>query len=249
MNVMQGSKENHARPAIDPLFRSAALTRPPGTVIGVVLSGMLDDGASGLRIVKQCGGIAIVQDPLDASAPSMPLAALAATAVDHRIDLAGLGALLTRLVKSPTPSTDHRSIAAQTELALTLGQGDAFALLDTIGTPSSLTCPDCGGSLWKLTERAPQRFRCHTGHAFTLRALEHAQSELASTSMWSTLRTLNEKNRLLLELAESYGDIADRDAADAARRLAERVERVASELRALLESLPGSAARLLPRSP
>ena len=94
IRLSSSPKEHHARPAIDPLFRSAAL-QYGSRVIGVVLTGMLDDGSAGLRAIKDCGGTAVVQDPADAEAPSMPKSALACVEADHVVPLAALGACCT----------------------------------------------------------------------------------------------------------------------------------------------------------
>lgn len=248
MRLSQSAKENYVRPAIDPLFRSAALTWD-GPLIGVILTGMLDDGASGLRVLKQCGGVAVVQDPDDSDSPSMPKAALAAADVDHCVPLAAMGALLTSLVRNPmTPVPGKPPQAVDSELALTLGHGNAVEILHRIGHLSTLTCPECGGTLWELDDSVPRRFRCHTGHAFTLRSLEHAHAKSASEAMWTTLRTLTEKQELLRQIAETYG--GGREAASkAARDLSASVERAAAALRELIDALPGSISRLVPDEP
>ncbi len=248
LRLTQAAKENHARPAIDPLFRSAALTWD-GPVIGVILTGMLDDGASGLRILKQCGGVAVVQDPADCAAPSMPKAALAATKVDHCVPLTAMGPLLVSLVRNAMPKRpDARPVSADSELSLSLGRGNAMEVLARIGQLTPFTCPECGGTLWELDEPIPRRFRCHTGHAYTLRTLEHAHSESASEALWATLRTLSEKQALLREIAKTSGE--GREAAGkAARDLGASVERATAALRALIDALPGSIATVVPDEP
>jgi two-component system chemotaxis response regulator CheB len=171
IRLSNGPKENHARPAIDPLFRSAALSCGP-RAIGVVLTGMLDDGSAGLRAIKDCGGTAVVQDPADAQAPSMPRCALACVEADHVVLLAALGPLLHKLASRsavaaglpPPPATLQQEHAASKK-------ENAIKKLQAIGSSSLFTCPDCGDVLFELDDKRPVRFRCHTGHAFSLRSL------------------------------------------------------------------------------
>ena len=108
LRLTRGARENLHRPAIDPLFRSAALAHGP-RVIGVVLTGSLDDGTAGLSAVKRCGGTAVVQDPSDASHPSMPAAALKNVAVDHSVPLSEMAALLARLAGGAVEDTTARA--------------------------------------------------------------------------------------------------------------------------------------------
>lgn len=249
LRLLHGAKENYARPAIDPLFRSAAL-RWPGPVVGVVLTGMLDDGAAGLRLVKEAGGTAIVQDPNDAHSPSMPRAALAATTVDYCVPLAAIAPLLTRLVGGPmAKDRTHTAPAAGEEVDLTLGRGDPFDVLSRIGRVSRFSCPECGGNLWQLGESPPQRFRCHTGHSYTVRTLEYAKEERSNEALWVALRTVNEKQALLQRMADDFERTGQPAAAAAARDVAGTAEAASSQLRALLERLPPSIAATTPDDP
>lgn len=238
LRLSQGPKEHHARPAVDPLFRSAALSR--GTaVIGVVLTGMLDDGTAGLQAVKAAGGIAVVQDPDDAVAPGMPRSALRHVAVDHCRPLAAIPRLLARLAAEPAPADPGARLARERrELDLFLSKGNAMEHLRDIAHPSPYVCPDCNGGLWKLDGTTPARYRCHTGHGFTLRSLLHAQAEASDGALWSALRALQEKRMLLEELAAD-ADTEDPDATPSrlhgdATQLARQVDL----LRELLEHVP-----------
>jgi len=206
IRLSQGPKENHARPAIDPLFRSAALQHGP-RVIGVILTGMLDDGSAGLRAIKRCGGIAVVQDPADAFAPSMPQSALACVAADHVVPLAALGPLLYDLANRPAPASSvafEPPATLRQEHAVTLGQRPVENLR-AISQPSIFSCPDCSGVLSELHDKHPVRFLCHTGHAFSLRSLAHAQEQVTNAAVWSSLRALQEKEMVLRRLAEAHG--------------------------------------------
>lgn len=165
-----GPRENMARPAIDPLFRSAALSGGPRTV-GVVLSGMLNDGASGLHAIKAVGGTAVVQHPIDAASDQMPLAALQAAEVDHVVPAADLGALLRAIAETPAgpglaPTDDLRL-----EVDIAAGARLGSASLRWFATPSALSCPDCQGVMSEVNNGRPLRFRCQIGHAHTAETL------------------------------------------------------------------------------
>lgn len=237
VRLNHGPKEHHARPAIDPLFRSAALSHGPG-VIGVVLTGMLDDGTSGLQAIKNAGGIAVVQDPGDSYAPSMPLSALRYVKVDHCLPLDSIPALLVRLVaaRQATSSGYVVDAATQHEQAVFLSEGDPMEHLDALGAPSTFACPDCNGVLWEVSDAQPRRFRCHTGHAFTLRSLQYAQALAADEVLWSALRALQEKQKLIEQVAQQSHDDGEEDEAARLRTDGRALERVANELRRLIEA-------------
>jgi two-component system, chemotaxis family, protein-glutamate methylesterase/glutaminase len=230
--LTRGPKAHHSRPAVDPLFLSAALARGPGAV-GVVLTGMLDDGTSGLQAIKRCGGVAVVQDPAQAYAPSMPRSALDNVDVDHCVGLARLPALLAELAAAPLPAAapacphDLRH-----EMALTLNQGDAMMKLRALGSPSPFVCPECHGGLWALRAERPQRFRCHTGHFYTLRTLQHALSLATDEAMWNALRALQEKQIVLEQMAAS-ADAGDPALAADTLRYREAAAEVGTQVEAL----------------
>jgi len=140
LHLGRGPKENHTRPAIDPLFRSAAENYGP-LVIGAVLTGFLTDGTAGLWEVKRRGGIAIVQDPDEAEVPSMPLSALRYVKVDHCVGIAEFGPLLNRLAVE--------AVKTASQVVLMAAAGEGVAMDYTHETPVALTCPDCGGAVRK----------------------------------------------------------------------------------------------------
>jgi two-component system, chemotaxis family, protein-glutamate methylesterase/glutaminase len=236
--LTRGPKEHHTRPAVDPLFRSAALARG-GDVIGVVLTGGLDDGTAGLQAIKQAGGVAVVQEPADARAPSMPESALTYVDVDHCLPLALIPRLLVSLTAVPTRQT-LRGVDARAahEQEIHLMKGDPMDHLQAIGSPSTFACPDCHGTLWAIDGSKPQRYRCHTGHGFTARTLNETMANASDEAAWSMLRAMQERERLLLEMAErirSDGDLASVERLEtAARKLREQVGAV----RSLLEWTP-----------
>ncbi|HKU44437.1 MAG TPA: chemotaxis protein CheB [Polyangiales bacterium] len=206
IHLGRGATENGHRPAIDPMFRSAARAFGP-RVIGMVLSGSLDDGTAGLLAVKLSGGLALVQDPAEALHSSMPASALENVEVDAVGSVDELARRLVELVGQPTDSAEG---AMATELEET---GDevaspedgtpALAEAELHGaTPSAFTCPDCSGVLWELREKHLVRYRCRVGHAYLPRALTAAQAERVEESLWIALRTLRESSALSKRLAE-----------------------------------------------
>jgi two-component system, chemotaxis family, protein-glutamate methylesterase/glutaminase len=233
--LSRGPRENHARPALDPLFRSAALAWRE-RVIGVVLTGDLDDGTAGLAAVKACGGTAIVQDPDTAFEPSMPASALANVRVDHCLALSEIAPTLLRLVG------ENRASEAVTPPAEILHEQAIFEgnkpmeNLSAVGTPSTLTCPECGGGLWELKGGKPLRYRCHTGHGFSARSLENAQVNMAEHALWSSVRALQEREILLRRLASVAQATGDLPSAEAGRRHADRVHAQVEVLSKLVES-------------
>jgi two-component system chemotaxis response regulator CheB len=234
--LSRGPKEHHTRPAIDPLFRSAALSAGP-RVIGVVLTGRLDDGSAGLQAIKACGGLAVVQDPADAEEPGMPRSALAAVAADHCVPLAAVAPLLAELVRQPAPPPPsapppwlvHEQLASS-------GSGNAMDELPYFARPSTLACPDCRGTLWEVTGSQPPRFRCHTGHAFSLRSLAAAQAAATEEALWSGVRALQEKELLLRRIAALDRSAGDETHARDTELQADRLHRQAALLRSLTEA-------------
>ena len=197
IRLVRGPRENRTRPSVDPLFRSAALAFGP-RVIGVVLSGALDDGTAGLWMVKDRGGIAVVQDPDDAAVASMPASALMEVAVDHVASARALGPLLGRLSREPAlaESTAAPHKAAQElerEVGITAMNEEVHAASERYGHASRFACPDCGGVLWDVTGEGPLHYKCEVGHAHTAATLAEAQTESVEWALWAALRALEDK--------------------------------------------------------
>jgi two-component system, chemotaxis family, protein-glutamate methylesterase/glutaminase len=239
VRLSRAARENHARPAVDPLFRSAALAWRE-RAIGVVLTGDLDDGTAGLAAIKQCGGKAIVQDPATAVQPSMPASALENVAVDHCLPLARIPETLLQLVGQTPPQPAPPPEPLQREQAAFEGVS-VMQNLSSVGQPSTLTCPDCGGSLWEINESKPLRYRCHTGHAFSARSLENAQVDLAEHALWSSVRALKEREMLLRRLAMVAQATGDAAQAQAGQRQADLVRAQAELLSRLVQGEMNSA--------
>ena len=199
--LRRGPRENGARPAIDPMLRSVALSYG-SRAIGVILTGRLDDGSSGLHAIKRCGGLAIVQDPRDAPYPDMPTSALASTPVDHIVTLGEMAALLGRLVSQPARAGAPPSEELRREVGIAAERDSDMALNERLGERSVLTCPECHGLLWEIKEGELVRYRCHVGHAFTLDALEAEQGTELDHALSSALRALNERIHVVRRLAE-----------------------------------------------
>lgn len=200
MRVTRGARENGHRPAIDPLFRSAALAFGP-RVAGVVLSGLLDDGTVGLREIKRAGGVAIVQDPADTPWPSMPQNALDHVAVDHCAPPAAIGDFLVSLVRADAVApagSPYAERAAREVRVLTMHEDER----DKPGEPSPYSCPECGGVLWELRDGEMLRFRCRVGHAYTSDVLLTDQADTIERALWTALRALEEQSALKRRLAE-----------------------------------------------
>ena len=238
LRLWRGPKENHARPAIDPLFRSAALACGP-RVVGVILTGLLDDGSAGLRAVKDCGGIAVVQDPADAFEPGMPTSALASVEADHVVPLSQMAELLCALAQPRRPAPPVAAPdALRHEHEASFGATDMKAL-KTIGSPSTFTCPDCGGTLFELHDQRPVRFRCHTGHAYSLRSLASMQEQVTEDALWASLRALQEKEAILRRMARMQAAQSPGSEGQALKEAAGLVQ-VIEALRALTQGAPSN---------
>lgn|SRR5262245_24181589 len=226
LRVTRGPRENGFRPAIDPLFRSAARVHGPAT-IAVVLTGNLDDGTAGLWAVKQLGGTAIVQDPEDALFPALPRNAMKHVRVDYVVQLRDIAPLLNRL--ATTPVEHRREITVpdhlDVEVRIAKEQNALEAGLERIAAPSKYACPECQEVLFQLSEGGRLRFRCHTGHAYSVDSLLAAIGEATQDSLSNSVRALEEGALLLRQMADHLKGCGRAD--DAARhRLHERGEEV-----------------------
>lgn len=203
VRVTKGPKENRFRPAVDPLFRSAAQTYGP-RVVGVILTGGLDDGTAGLWAIKQLGGTSIVQDPEQALSPSMPMSALRHVKVDYILPIEEVAPLLVRLSNTPAEeegAEDQMSNEMEIEIKIAKEAEAIEAGIRTIGNPSSYACPECHGVLLQLKEGDRIRFRCHTGHAYSTDSLLAEITERIDESLWNSIRSIEESVMLLRHLA------------------------------------------------
>lgn len=208
VQLVHGPKENHCRPAIDPLFRAAASVFQENT-IGVLLSGYLNDGTVGLQAIKACGGLAIVQDPIESEALDMPASALEHVDVDRVLRVNDIGPALVELVarsvqpSGPGPREFISSIPRWIDIENRITAMDSdMDDLEQIGKLSRLTCPECAGVLWEIGQKGPVRYRCHTGHAFTAKVLESLHHDAVEDAIWGAIRALHEQERLFNKLCE-----------------------------------------------
>lgn len=202
ISLARGPRENGHRPAVDPLFRSAA--RSYGErVIGIILSGTLDDGTAGLMAVKLRGGIAVVQDPETATYPGMPRSAVENVRVDHVVPLSQIAPLVAHYAINNPGTVLPLSPSDPAEPATDAARLDESVLVDEkSGHPSVFACPECGGALWEINEGGLVRFRCRTGHAFSAQTLLAEQVESLEEALWVALRALEEQAELAERLAE-----------------------------------------------
>jgi two-component system chemotaxis response regulator CheB len=198
--VRKGARENRYRPGIDPLFRSAAATHGP-RVIGVLLTGMLDDGTMGLIAVKKCGGVTVVQDPSDAAYAEMPQNALNNAPVDHCVPLSEMGSLLEKLTNEVPAKRKSIPPEIQTEAEIAERVLSDVAQVSGLGDQVPYNCPNCGGVLWKVNMPKLLRYRCHTGHSFTAKSLLTSQNEKIEETLWVSLRMFEERKNLLNTMA------------------------------------------------
>jgi two-component system, chemotaxis family, protein-glutamate methylesterase/glutaminase len=209
VHLSHGPKENRTRPAINPLFRSAALAYG-GRVAGVVLTGTLDDGVAGLAEIKRRGGVAVVQDPDSALYPGMPLNALKSVDVDYVVPLSQIAALVSDLV------TKER-VVLETEEPMQRNS-------------SHLTCPECRGPLWEERQGRIVEYSCRVGHRFTPLAMEAEHRDTVERSLWSSVVALEEAAEIAEKLAPELGE----ESMDEARQNRNQ----AAILKDLLDRLP-----------
>jgi two-component system chemotaxis response regulator CheB len=193
--LLNTAAENFARPAADPLFRSAA-AEYQARVVGIVLSGDLDDGAAGLAAIRARGGYAVVQDPDACEAPSMPRSAICAAGADAVAKPDELPRFVHAAVhgaarRGEPVMTNRPDLDREAQLAESLTVRPEE--LDEIGERSALTCPTCNGALWQMYDEQPLRYRCHTGHAFSSLSLEEASEQSVDDSIWKAIRAVHER--------------------------------------------------------
>jgi two-component system chemotaxis response regulator CheB len=232
VRVTRGPKENRFRPSVDVLFRSAARAYGP-QVIGVVLTGALDDGAAGLYAVKERGGKAVVQDPFEALYPSMPIQAMKAVAVDHCVSITEMGSLLVRLTNEVVEEEKANLMSEQMDIEVQIAQEDnAFEIgIMKLGELSPYTCPECHGVLLQLKEGNRIRFRCHTGHAFSLNSLLAEVTKGVEDTLWSALRAIEESEMLISHMGQHLRQANDGDTAELFLQKASEAKRRAELVR------------------
>lgn len=187
MTLDHGPKHNFHRPAVDTLFTSAAETFGP-RVVGVVLTGALDDGTSGLMEIKRCGGRSVVQTPSDAANPSMPTSALDCVPVDHCVPLSEMGRLLA-------------SLAGQTVDQAFVRKGKRMQKA-SVPELSTHICPECNGPMWLVEKGKLLHFHCRIGHSFSGQSLLVEKTMALESALWSAVNALKDKADISGRLAK-----------------------------------------------
>lgn len=206
--VTRGPKEHFTRPAVDPLFRSAALAYRE-RVIGVILSGTLDDGTAGLWAISELGGITIVQHPRDAEHSAMPLNALRYVSANHCVPADEIGPLIERLSGQKRTASGGKAMAKGLDVENRIARGERLTAdhMLQLGEPSPFTCPECHGSLIQLKNAGIVRFRCYTGHAYSFQSLLEEVDTEVENNLWSAIRSLEESALLLEHFAKHLDEI------------------------------------------
>ncbi|WP_353682538.1 chemotaxis protein CheB [Mesorhizobium sp.] len=241
MLLRRGPRENLARPAIDPLFRSAACSYG-ARVIGVLLSGSLSDGTSGLRAIKTVGGVTVIQDPQDAAVPDMVRSAQRHVEIDHCVPIVGMGDLLARLASEPAGETLPVPPGVRLEAAVAAQEHSAMSNEDRLGELSLFVCPECHGPLWEIEDGDMLRYRCHTGHAFTSDAMLEAQSAETDQILWSLLRAHQQRAAFTRRMADRESELARVDMAAKLQERSREHEADAEVIERILESRRGIVA-------
>jgi two-component system chemotaxis response regulator CheB len=225
--IQRGAYENHYRPSIDVLFRSAAATYG-ACVTGIILTGMLDDGTSGMWAIKRSGGICVVQDPDDAQFSSMPYSVINNMEVDYKLPVSEMGAVVSRLLAERVCGPGEIPKDVKLEAEITKRMSSDPKELEQLGSQTMITCPDCGGMLTKIENDVIPRFRCYTGHSFTAACLEEVQIKSLEESLWTAIRMMEERMNLLNSTPQANNSKSER-----AENIGIHVERLKTVLKSL----------------
>ncbi len=247
-----GPRENLHRPAIDPLFRSAARVYGPHT-IGVILSGTRDDGVAGILAVQLRGGRTIVQDPADAPYPEMPRNTVEQVpGIDQIVPIEQMAGLLVKwvdeirhmaqTVEMPAGEAVTGSLGSRAEESAgnragraQVAEGEDANVNDPLAKePEALICPECGGALSLEQQGGWSQYRCHVGHTFGPTTLGSAYSEQVEQALWAAMRALKESATLHERMAERVSLPALREEyrqqAVSARDQAQQIQKLLADL-------------------
>jgi two-component system chemotaxis response regulator CheB len=240
IHLSAGPRENGHRPAIDPLFRSAARAYGP-RAIGAILSGTLDDGTDGLRLIKQRGGATLAQDPEDAAYGDMPRSAIEYVHPDFVLPVADMGAVLYELVDAPLEPASGNGVADPATQPIDLVEVE-LGREDPVGDATLLTCPDCGGVMLERDDGGLVRFACQVGHAYSPESLNEQQGEALEHALWNAIRTLEERSDLFGRMARRAERRGAGDTVERLNRKAGVASAHADEIRDTLLRLRGAEA-------
>jgi two-component system, chemotaxis family, protein-glutamate methylesterase/glutaminase len=236
MRLAFGPKVNYSRPAIDPLFESAAANYG-SRVIGVILSGNLSDGTQGLMRIKQTGGVAVVQDPEEALFPGMPSSALQYVPIDHLLSVSEVAPLINRLsdqavlVEGEKPVNPTQPAFSEDETNLIKDDIKSYEQGNGSNQRSVISCPECGGVLWELQNGEMMSYRCHTGHVYNPEVLLASRGTELEKSFWTTIRLLVEKAAIANRLASNAKEGQNKDLEAYYLSIAEEAEYEAKRIR------------------
>jgi two-component system chemotaxis response regulator CheB len=235
IRLTRGPKENGHRPAVDPLFRSAARTYGR-RVVGIVLSGTLDDGTGGLIAIKERGGVAIAQDPETALYTGMPLSAIENAKVDYILPVSDIARVLLELVNDPVDEKGEEIVPEDMDMEADIVELDPDSLRDEKrpGVPSRFTCPECQGVLWEIDDDELLRFRCRVGHAYSSESLLAGQFDAVEAALWAALRALEENISLSNRIGKRMRSRGHMQSAERFERQACEAEKQADVLRRVL---------------
>jgi len=238
IRVIRGPRENRHQPAIDPLFRSAGVAYGP-RVVGVILTGSLDDGTAGLEAIKQRGGVAVVQNYTEALFSSMPHSAVEHVKVDYVLSLSAIAEKLRELAHEVVKESEESPVSRnmETEVSMAKMQIPPENEGEQVGTPSAYSCPECGGVLWEIHDGELLRFRCRVGHAFSVESMMAEQTDTIEEAMWIALKTLEESVSISHRMASQA---RQRGHTSLVRRLEERGKLAQQRVELLMNALQKS---------
>ncbi len=241
IHLSHGPHENLSRPAIDPLFRSAAVRYGPA-VVGVVLTGQLNDGTSGLLAIKDRGGFTIVQDPREATARSMPLSAIRHTKVDKVCTLEEMAQLFVMLANDDPPAeTDplQNLMEIENRIAEGIFNVEDWWALEQMSVPSGLNCPGCRSAIYELNDHRVLRYRCRSGHAFSAQSLLSGQADAREAQLSSLFGVLIEEATLAKRLRTEPFFAEDAFTSESLKGRVDELDRQASEVSKWLHAMSG----------
>ena len=231
--IGHGPAENRFRPSIDVLFRSAAASHSE-KVIGVILTGFLNDGTAGMMAIKQSGGYCIVQDPNEAEYPDMPLAVLENMEVDDCVSLKNMGKAIAEIINN----AEVKGIVAPDKIIAEskLSERSATTIegISRLGEKTIYACPDCGGGLWRIEDGKIKHYRCHIGHSYSEDDLLVKQSETTENTLWVAVRMMEERKLFLRKIAKENDDKGLQRLGSEYSRRAEDLEQHIEKLKELL---------------
>ncbi|MFA6083094.1 chemotaxis protein CheB [Mucilaginibacter sp.] len=236
IHITKGPHENRWRPSIDVLFRSAAAAYD-SRVIGIVLSGMMDDGTSGMSAIKRSGGVCIVQEPLEAEFPDMPRNVLNKVDVDYQVSINDISYILDDLFAKPQGAIHEIPEDIKIEAEITKHMTSSIEDLKKIGKQTDFTCPECGGNLFAMHNDPARRYRCFTGHTYNEKLLVETQAEALEESLWVCIRMLEERKGLLQKIADHAGKDGQSDKELQNSKIADDIVHHIERLKALLVTM------------